>query len=176
MIMFNFNKKKINYAELNCVTNFSFLKGASHPEELVDKPTIENYIPSIYKFINADYRQIAHKHIPEIFMVAHNCDGFDKIFLMRLFENREKYPLVANWKFIDTLPLAKKLLPNLKSHSMKSLCQHFNIKPGTHRALSDTIALKHVFHELVKMLCGIEGITRSYFLENPQKIIDYYSF
>ena len=32
--MLNFDKK-INYAELNCVTNFSFLKGASHPEELV---------------------------------------------------------------------------------------------------------------------------------------------
>ncbi|MEC8562123.1 MAG: error-prone DNA polymerase [Pseudomonadota bacterium] len=31
----NFDKKKINYAELNCITNFSFLKGASHPEELV---------------------------------------------------------------------------------------------------------------------------------------------
>ena len=33
--MLNFDKKKINYAELNCITNFSFLKGASHPEELV---------------------------------------------------------------------------------------------------------------------------------------------
>ena len=34
--MLNFDKKKINYAELNCVTNFSFLKGASHPEELIE--------------------------------------------------------------------------------------------------------------------------------------------
>ena len=25
------------YAELHCVTNFSFLRGASHPEELVDR-------------------------------------------------------------------------------------------------------------------------------------------
>ena len=25
------------YAELHCVSNFSFLRGASHPEELVDR-------------------------------------------------------------------------------------------------------------------------------------------
>ena len=120
-----------------------------HPEQLEDKPTIENQIPTIYHFINANYKKIAHKHIPEVFMVAHNCDGFDKIFLMRLFEDRETYPLVANWKFIDTLPLAKKLLPKLKSHSMKTLCQHFNIKANI-IAYSDTVALKKVFHELIE--------------------------
>src|SRR5688500_19338451 len=27
----------MNYAELHCVTNFSFLRGASHPEELVER-------------------------------------------------------------------------------------------------------------------------------------------
>ena len=41
--MFNFNKKKINYAELNCITNFSFLKGASHPEELVETAATIGY-------------------------------------------------------------------------------------------------------------------------------------
>lgn len=25
------------YAELHCISNFSFLRGASHPEELVDR-------------------------------------------------------------------------------------------------------------------------------------------
>jgi len=26
-----------SYAELHCISNFSFLRGASHPEELVDE-------------------------------------------------------------------------------------------------------------------------------------------
>lgn len=32
-----------NYAELHCVTNFSFLKGASHPEELVERAAALSY-------------------------------------------------------------------------------------------------------------------------------------
>ena len=27
----------MSYAELHCLTNFSFLRGASHPEELVER-------------------------------------------------------------------------------------------------------------------------------------------
>ena len=29
--------RKVNYAELHCITNFSFLEGASHPDELVSR-------------------------------------------------------------------------------------------------------------------------------------------
>ena len=29
--------RKIDYAELHCITNFSFLEGASHPDELVSR-------------------------------------------------------------------------------------------------------------------------------------------
>ena len=38
-----------------------------HPEEgSEDKLTIKNHIPTIYHFINANYRKIAHKHVPEV--------------------------------------------------------------------------------------------------------------
>ena len=30
-------KQRMAYAELHCKTNFSFLEGASHPEELVER-------------------------------------------------------------------------------------------------------------------------------------------
>ncbi|MBV1919932.1 MAG: PHP domain-containing protein, partial [Pseudomonadales bacterium] len=33
----------INYAELHCISNFSFLTGASHPEELVREAAKQNY-------------------------------------------------------------------------------------------------------------------------------------
>jgi len=31
------------YAELHCLTNFSFLRGASHPEELVERARAQGY-------------------------------------------------------------------------------------------------------------------------------------
>ena len=31
------------YAELHCVSNFSFLRGASHPEELVERAKAQGY-------------------------------------------------------------------------------------------------------------------------------------
>ena len=34
---------KIKYAELHCISNFSFLTGASHPEELVQEAAKQNY-------------------------------------------------------------------------------------------------------------------------------------
>ena len=147
-----------------------------HPDDLTNQPIIEAQLPKIYNFINYNYKKIAFKHIPTRFLVAHNCDGFDKVFLLRQFEDRKRFPLVCNWKFIDTLPLAKKLLPKLNSHSLKSLSIYMNVKPGTHRALSDTITLRLVFYELVKTLCCRTNCQMSYYMENPQRIIDYYGF
>lgn len=33
----------MNYAELHCVTNFTFLRGASHPEELIERAAALGY-------------------------------------------------------------------------------------------------------------------------------------
>src|SRR4026208_2381966 len=33
----------MSYAELHCLTNFSFLRGASHPEELVERAYVLGY-------------------------------------------------------------------------------------------------------------------------------------
>lgn len=147
-----------------------------HPDELEDKPVIRQELDKIYNFINYNYKQICYKHIPTRFLVAHNCDGFDKIFLMSNFTDKERYPLTYNWFFIDTLPLAKKLLPKLNSHSLKSLAMHYNIKPGTHRALSDTITLRKVFNSLIKQLSYHTKMPLSSYMENPHLIVEFYSF
>ena len=147
-----------------------------HPDELKYKPTIDQEKKLIYNFINKDHRKVLFKHIPIRYLIAHNCDGFDKIFLMKEFENRGKFPLASHWKFIDTLPLARKLLPDLNSHSMKSLCDYFKIKSGTHRALSDTVALRGVFYELVNIMAKSTNHSKEYYLDNPQNVIDYYYY
>jgi DNA polymerase III alpha subunit (gram-positive type) len=147
-----------------------------HPEDLEGKPVIRQELDNIYNFINHSYKQICYKHVPNRFLVAHNCDGFDKIFLMEQFKDKPQYPLIRNWHFIDTLPLAKKLLPNLNSHSLKSLATYYKVKPGTHRALSDTKTLRNVFNELIDKLSNEMCISKSTLIEDPQLIIDYYSY
>ena len=147
-----------------------------HPDELEDKPLIRHELEKIYNFINYNYKQICYKHIPKRFLVAHNCDGFDKVFLMSNFTDKTRFPLTKNWFFIDTLPLAKKLLPKLSSHSLKALALAYNVKPGTHRALSDTVTLRKVFNSLIKQLSYHTGTPLSNYMENPQLIVDFYSF
>lgn len=148
-----------------------------HPDQLIGKPTINQCLQHIYEFINFDTKHLLHKTLPIRYLIAHNCNGFDRTFLLKEFYyNIESYPLVKNWKFIDTLPFAKLLLPQLKSHSLKSLADHYSIKPGTHRAMSDTDTLCDVFDKLIDEYCAEKQISKSTILDNPQMIIDYYEF
>ena len=49
----------------------------------------------------------------------------------------------------DTLAMAKKLLPNLSSKSLKNLCKYYNIiNENEHRALSDVNATIKLFYKL----------------------------
>ena len=34
---------QVSYAELHCLSNFSFLRGASHPEKLVERALVLEY-------------------------------------------------------------------------------------------------------------------------------------
>jgi DNA polymerase III alpha subunit (gram-positive type) len=131
----------------------------------------------IYEFINFDTKHMLHKTLPMRYLVAHNCIGFDRTFLLKEFYSKiELYPLVKHWRFVDTLPFAKRLLPQLKSHSLKALAVHYSIKPGTHRAMSDTETLCAVFNKLIEAYCTEYNISKSTVLETPQIIIDYYEF
>jgi DNA polymerase III alpha subunit (gram-positive type) len=148
-----------------------------HPDQLIGKPTINQCLRPIYDFINFDTKKMLHKTLPTRYLVAHNCIGFDRTFLLKEFYSKvDIYPLVKQWKFIDTVPFAKRLLPKLNSHSLKALAEHYSIKPGTHRAMSDTETLCAVFDKLIEAYCAEKRISKSNVLENPQMIIDYYEF
>ena len=71
------------------------------------------------------------------------------LFFKRLMgEDINKFDI----KYFDTLYLAKKLLPKMRSVSMKTLTKIFGIESGNHRALGDTCALEKVFRELIKKI------------------------
>ena len=145
-----------------------------HPEELENQDTIDKHLARIYHFVDGEHtKQILGKKFPDIYLVAHNCHGFDEIFLRRNFGVSNKFN-ISNWKFIDSLMLARKLLPNLRSYSLDSLCNHFGTDKGSHRALDDTKALKQVFHKLVEIMAKEKRITKQYLLDHPQLILDSY--
>ena len=137
-------------------------------ENLVGKPNISTMIQSIVEYISYDS--------PSIYLLAHNCHGFDQIFLERIMREHDYDPQKYDIKYIDTLLLAKKLKPEMYSYSLKTLCKYYNIPEGTHRALSDCIAMRKVYIKL------LETLSRNYFnkkysaedlVKNPHMVYDY---
>lgn len=141
-----------------------------HPDHLEDKLPISSHLANIYDYIDPSSSTNTNaKTINSIYLVAHNCHGFDKIFLERLFPESSR----KSWHYIDTLMLAKKLMPRQKSYSLSNLAKHFNIMEGKHRASSDTICLRFVYHKLVEILGNNTGFPVDYYLENPDKVCEF---
>lgn len=88
-------------------------------------------------------------------LVAHNA-AFDIGFITRKaiqlgikFENRS----------IDTLNLAKALLPKLKKYGLKPLTKYFNVNlDNHHRAIDDSRATSIIFQKMIQLLID-KGIT-----------------
>lgn len=153
-----------------------------HPDQLIDKAPIEEQIQNIVDFINPDNSRIGF----ETYLIAHNNDSFDKIFLnetiIRINDKPESYNKLPYYrtycKHIDTLLLAKKLLPELHSHSLKSLAIHFKIKAGTHRAIDDTRCLREIYHKLLEVMSKKNKYEGEYWpkntlLNNPSVVYNY---
>ncbi|GGA62737.1 PolC-type DNA polymerase III [Ornithinibacillus halotolerans] len=80
--------------------------------------------------------------------VAHNA-SFDIGFLNQGYQ-RIGYEKVQN-PVIDTLELARFLLPNLKNHRLNTLCKHLDIElTQHHRAIYDAEATGYLLWKLVK--------------------------
>ena len=89
-----------------------------------------------------------------IYLIAHNGDNFDIKFLQEEFN--------IKCKQIDTLKLFRKLIPQQQSHSIKTLCNIYNIDCSKHhRALDDVIILEQLFMkaiELYKIMYNVNNI------------------
>ncbi|MFW6238165.1 MAG: PolC-type DNA polymerase III, partial [Halanaerobiales bacterium] len=92
-------------------------------------------------------------------LVAHNAD-FDYGFLLKHLDNSDCYPV------LDTLGLSRALLPDLKSHSLKSLVSHYGIQlDNHHRARDDARATGKILLKLLAQVAErdisrLEGINR----------------
>jgi DNA polymerase-3 subunit alpha (Gram-positive type) len=134
---------------------------------LEDKLSLEHHISIIFNFITTEIET------DDIYLVAHNNDGFDKFFLYRMFKDDAYMKAQSKkWKHIDTILLAKMVLPNNRSYSLKTLCKYFNITEGTHRAEDDTYALQDVYCKLVYLYCIQNNKKYEEVMVNPSIIYD----
>tara|TARA_B110000967_G_C18831763_1_gene534456 strand:+ start:815 stop:1525 length:711 start_codon:yes stop_codon:yes gene_type:complete len=142
-----------------------------HPDELENMSTIDIELPKMMNFINYDMKS------KQIYLVAHNCDSFDRLFLLtQLKKYNSTHEPTIDFKhimFIDSLNLCKKLLPDAKSYSLKNMTQKFKIKSGNHRALSDTIALRELYINLMELLEKELNIDKNVLLDTPSIVYDY---
>ena len=149
-----------------------------HPDMFNGKTSIDSHILNIYNFINGTYKNSIFS-VEKKFLVAHNGLVFDKIFLERAVSKLKELNnnvTTSNFVYIDTLLLARKLLPNLKSHSLASLAKHYNVSSGTHRASSDVLCLKTVYEKMIDELANQNKISSCYYFKYPQKVVDFISY
>ena len=107
-----------------------------HNEELAGKPRIEEIIGDITSFIG-DWP-----------ILGHNVT-FDFSFLKRAAVNNG-YTITDDG--IDTLKIARRLLPELEHKNLSFLCQYFNIDPGrSHRAYDDAVSASILYGKLEKL-------------------------
>jgi DNA polymerase III subunit epsilon len=69
-----------------------------------------------------------------------------------IFNQREHCPALARVDFIDTVTLARKIIPDLPNHKLDMLLAHFSIKhpADRHRAYADVEVTAQVFFRLIR--------------------------
>lgn len=95
------------------------------------------------------FREFCGRTKSPLYLIAHNVEGFDKWFLQsRCFNHGLRIP--SNWKYLDTIHMAKLLYPGLPSYSLSYLCKKFSIvQTSAHRADDDVRCLRELFHHLL---------------------------
>jgi DNA polymerase-3 subunit epsilon len=80
-------------------------------------------------------------------LLGHNIISFDLKFIN--VASKELLGEKIKHDYVDILPLARKYLRNIKSHSLSNLCQYFDIdSAGAHRALADCTMTNGVYQAL----------------------------
>ncbi len=102
-----------------------------------DAPTMETVLKDFIAFIGNDV------------LVGHNIKRFDFKFIQR--DALRFFGKTIPNKYVDTLIVANRYLPELESRSLENLSYHYGISyDGAHRALADCHINKQVYDRLGK--------------------------
>lgn len=106
-------------------------------EMLASAPTFPTIADDVWNFLADEL------------IVGHNVN-FDINFLYDTFLNLDGR--VFRNDFVDTMRLARRVLPDLKHHRLKDLDSHFDIGSKHHRALGDCITTNLVLQHLARLV------------------------
>ena len=113
-----------------------------HNNELTDKPRIEDEIRNILDFIG-DYPILGHNII------------FDYSFLKKAAINNN---ITFSVKGIDTLKMARRILPELEHKKLDYLCEYLKVDPGSsHRALDDAHSASAIYWKMYQIKADDSG-------------------
>lgn len=133
---------KLIYPGIHIPPRITELTGITD-EMLEGKPAIHQVLPRFMEFAGDD------------FLLGHNI-RFDYSFLK---QNAINLNLKFEKKGMDTLKIARKVLPQLESRALDYLCDFYHIKDENHhRALNDASVTSQLYQILM----------REYGSENPQ--------
>jgi DNA polymerase-3 subunit epsilon/DNA polymerase-3 subunit alpha (Gram-positive type) len=102
-----------------------------------------DYTQILIEFHN--YISMENKKNARTFLIAHNGDGFDRMFLKTQFKTLGlRFP--SSVYFLDSLYVSRMLYPKIFSHSLASLSKYFGvINRSAHRAMSDVETLEKLW-------------------------------
>ncbi len=104
---------------------------------VMDAPLIETVVPEFLDFCG------------DAILVAHNA-SFDMSFIK---ENVQRQHLNREFTYVDTLGIARVLLPNQAKHTLDAVCKTLGISlENHHRAVDDAEATAQMFVKMIPML------------------------
>ncbi len=111
---------------------------------VMDYPQIDVILPQFLEFCDG------------AIMVAHNAN-FDMSFIM---ENCRRLGYPSEFTYVDTVPMARVLLPNQAKHTLDAVAKTLNISlDNHHRAVDDAECTAHIFVKFIKMLAEEHQVT-----------------
>ena len=145
---------KVKYGKV--VDSFDHLIKPNHPisDFITDLTGITNEMVENAESIEEVLEQFIN-FIGDNILMGHNVN-FDINFVYDHAEKYNNYNLTND--FIDTLRLARKLLPEMPHHRLSDLADYYNIdKTGHHRALKDVEMTLEVYNHLVEEILNQYG-------------------
>ncbi len=104
-------------------------------EMVEDEPVLEDVLPLFDEFVG------------DSVLVGHNIHCFDMKFIWKAAE--EILGETFTNDYVDTLPMARRILPELAHHKLVDIASHYNISTmGAHRALNDCMMNQQCFELL----------------------------
>ena len=104
---------------------------------VMDAPVIENVLPQFLDFCK------------DAVLVAHNA-GFDMSFII---ENARRQNLQKKFTYVDTVGIARILLPNQAKHTLDAVAKAMGVSlENHHRAVDDAQATAEIFVKMIPML------------------------